>query len=214
MNTVSYKKNSFVSNHINKDIWYWNNVVNNSKKIIEFIEKIDSYQPSYLKISKWSPWVASNDSSVVYGSVKQIYPQNINLDCGDKACNDFCSYIINSFAQAFHYCFSLYLDKHNLEKNKYSIDLNWLNLKRWDAGSSMGPHFDGELGKSNGLEFTAILYLNDDYEGGELYFKDYNINLKPEAGSMVIFPGSFTHEVKEIKNSKRYMLSISAYKIN
>jgi predicted 2-oxoglutarate/Fe(II)-dependent dioxygenase YbiX len=54
---------------------------------------------------------------------------------------------------------------------------------------------------------SAVLYLNDDYEGGELNFKDQNITIKPEAGSIVIFPSvaPFYHESKEIISGNKYM---------
>jgi hypothetical protein len=37
------------------------------------------------------------------------------------------------------------------------------------------------------------IYLNDDYEGGELEFLYYARRMKPRAGDLVIFPGAFTH---------------------
>lgn len=37
------------------------------------------------------------------------------------------------------------------------------------------------------------IYLNDDYQGGELEFLYLGKRLKPGAGDVVIFPGGFTH---------------------
>ena len=42
--------------------------------------------------------------------------------------------------------------------------------------------------------FAGIVYLNDDYEGGELYFTALDIAIKPRRGTFVGFTGGFHHE--------------------
>jgi hypothetical protein len=210
MNSID--KDVFIADHKNDKIFYWKNVISNPSKILEDIDRLEKDESSYIKIEKWLPWTASDSNSNIYGDLKTFYPQNIYAQTINQQ-NDIDAYnIINNCAIAFNMCFSLYFKEHGINIENYNIEYNWLVLKRWNIGSKMGPHFDGSYGKENKLEFTAILYFNDDYEGGELYFNDQNILLKPEAGSMVVFPGSFTHEVKEIKGNYRYMMSISAYK--
>ena len=41
---------------------------------------------------------------------------------------------------------------------------------------------------------SAVIYLNDDYEGGELDFTRHDITLKPDAGDIVLFPSNFVYE--------------------
>ena len=74
----------------------------------------------------------------------------------------------------------------------------------------MGPHFDGQDGHTN-LAFSLVTYFNDDYEGGEIHFKNHNITIKPKAGSLIMFPSQepFIHEVLSIKRGTRYMMPIS-----
>ena len=43
-------------------------------------------------------------------------------------------------------------------------------------------------------DFGAIAYLNDDYEGGELYFTALDIAIKPKRGMFLGFTGGFHHE--------------------
>ena len=50
----------------------------------------------------------------------------------------------------------------------------------------------GTANTSNRL-LTFILYLNDIEEGGETEFLYYPKRIKPEAGKLILFPGSFTH---------------------
>jgi len=212
-NYVNGKKQyvMFDAEHLNDNIWYWENVASYPKELLEMIENLNDVEQSYLKIEPWKPWTASDNQSLVYGDVKALHPLKLNQTTGNEKIDQSCRYIINSFLMAFEMCFDRYFAGHNLDKSNYSMDFNWLNLKRWNVGQNMGPHFDGYVNDGKKVAFTAIFYLNDDYTGGELYFKDYDKTLKPKAGSMVIFPGDFIHEVKEIKDNKRYMLSISAY---
>lgn len=57
--------------------------------------------------------------------------------------------------------------------------------------------------------YGAILYLNDDYEGGETYYPQWDINVKPEAGMLVIHPGDGPHRhgVTRVKNKTRYTVA-------
>ena len=88
-------------------------------------------------------------------------------------------------------------------------------------GSFMYPHVDivgyvqeenttvpDYLNKWSG-HLSAVIYLNDDYEGGELYFPDHDLSIKPEPGDFITWPGSgwYVHGVKEVKNGVRFTLS-------
>ena len=72
-------------------------------------------------------------------------------------------------------------------------------LVQWPVGSSMRPHADraNPDGSPHGMPYRAfagILYLNDDYEGGELYFTALDVAIKPRRGMFVGFTGGFRHE--------------------
>ncbi|CAB4164762.1 Oxoglutarate/iron-dependent dioxygenase [uncultured Caudovirales phage] len=51
------------------------------------------------------------------------------------------------------------------------------------------------------------IYLNDDYDGGEVYFPDRNYTFKPKANSIVTWPGNknFIHGITETKVTNRYV---------
>jgi hypothetical protein len=56
--------------------------------------------------------------------------------------------------------------------------------------------------------YTSMLYLNEDYEGGELYFPMHNdFTIKPKTGMLAIFSGDINHPhgVKQITNGTRYV---------
>lgn len=84
-----------------------------------------------------------------------------------------------------------------------------LNITRWDAGTKLSLHVD-DLGYLTENHIPALVYLNDDYEGGQLNFPTHNLNIKPNKGDLIIFPGNmhYPHEVKEVISGTRYTLSV------
>lgn len=55
---------------------------------------------------------------------------------------------------------------------------------------------------------SSILYLNDNYTGGEIEFPRFNLRIKPEANSMLLFPSTYVynHEVHRITSGTRYAI--------
>lgn len=58
---------------------------------------------------------------------------------------------------------------------------------------------------------STVIYLNDDYTGGELFFPeiDGGYLYKPEKYELVHFPTPYPHGVKPVKSGKRYIITIS-----
>ena len=56
--------------------------------------------------------------------------------------------------------------------------------------------------------FSAVLYLNDVKDGGETYFNNFDISIKPEAGKIIFFPANFAyiHEAKMPKSNDKFSL--------
>ena len=86
-------------------------------------------------------------------------------------------------------------------------------IVRWMKGYRQEPHADKQLqnGEPNDFpwyDLAGLFYLNDDYEGGELYFKNQGIEFKPKPGAAYFFPGDigYSHGVKEITDGIRYVI--------
>jgi 2OG-Fe(II) oxygenase superfamily len=58
------------------------------------------------------------------------------------------------------------------------------------------------------IEVAANLYLNDDFEGGELYFPMRDLVIKPKARQLILFPGGheYIHGVKKVISGDRCVL--------
>jgi len=57
---------------------------------------------------------------------------------------------------------------------------------------------------------SNLIYLNNNYEGGELYFLEHNLKIKPEPGMLVSFPGNFWNR-HGIFPADNYRFSISIF---
>lgn len=88
-------------------------------------------------------------------------------------------------------------------------------LVRWTPGTLQIPHADKELhigedaGKPNAFpwyDLAGLFYLNDEYEGGELYFPNQGVQFKPKVGAAYFFPGdmNYIHGITEITAGERY----------
>jgi hypothetical protein len=88
---------------------------------------------------------------------------------------------------------------------------------RWPVGTRQEPHADKEMhegpdtGKPNAFpwyDIGTVFYLNDDYEGGELYFPLQGIEFKPKPGAAYFFPGdkNYIHGVRPVTSGVRYTL--------
>lgn len=86
-------------------------------------------------------------------------------------------------------------------------------LVLWKEGHSMPVHVDNAHpdGSEHGTphrDFASIIYLNDDYEGGEVFFPLAGIRLKPIRGMLVGFRGTADtpHGVTKVTKGERYTL--------
>lgn len=62
-----------------------------------------------------------------------------------------------------------------------------LHMLRYRGGQEYRPHGDALPGSGNLRNWTAIMYLNDNYEGGETEFPFIGVSFKASAGDMLVF---------------------------
>jgi hypothetical protein len=108
---------------------------------------------------------------------------------------------------------SLYRKLHTRLNTLVSISNDDLELsgfatiQRMQEGVQLTSHTDQHTDPS--IKYATILYLNDDYVDGELFFNKTGLALKPEKRSLLLFPGNdeFEHGVKHVgKGPTRYVL--------
>jgi hypothetical protein len=103
--------------------------------------------------------------------------------------------------------------------NEYDHKENWLpaahNLIRMFNNSNttsfqenyeleMFIHIDNQGHMESPIIWGTVIYFNDDYEGGEIYYPDYDYLYKPKAGSMAMHTGNTRHGVKRVISGNRF----------
>ena len=96
----------------------------------------------------------------------------------------------------------------------YRRDFNIMDLKYWEAFNFIkygpGQHFQEhhDHGFSYNCTVSLVAYVNDDYEGGELYFRLQNLNVKPESGDLFIFPSNYMypHRAMPVHSGTKYSI--------
>jgi hypothetical protein len=97
-------------------------------------------------------------------------------------------------------------------KNKYTIEINSHEeflLLEYKEGGRFDDHFDDD-GYGERI-ISMSLYLNDDYEGGEIEFTNFGElvgKIKPKKNQLFLFPSSYVyrHTAHPIKNGQKYMI--------
>jgi len=81
-------------------------------------------------------------------------------------------------------------------------------LQRMQPGVQLKSHTDQHTDPA--IKHAAILYINDDYNEGTLFFENReNSDLKPEPGTLLVFPGTeeYEHGVRPVGEGPiRYVL--------
>lgn len=94
-----------------------------------------------------------------------------------------------------------YLDLH---RNCTLSSDEGYSLLKYEVGEEYKEHTDSGSGMFRTL--SAILYLNDDYAGGELVFPELDLVIKPKAGNLLLFPSNFSyiHKSTPITSGTKY----------
>ena len=100
----------------------------------------------------------------------------------------------------------------NIQKPLY---IDSLHLVRWVEGYELKPHADAEEpnGKPHPFpwrDFGTVTFLNEDFEGGTLYYPNQNnLQVQPKSGYTAIHNGSIDHlhGVTPITKGVRYTIA-------
>jgi hypothetical protein len=106
--------------------------------------------------------------------------------------------IVDMLEKIFTIAYKKSIDFYNVDLRVF--EKTAIPLIKFEKGYKMNEHAD-----TTG-DIAAIYYLNDDYEGGEINFMDFNLKIKPKANSFIIFPSNadYWHEVLENTIKERY----------
>lgn len=87
-------------------------------------------------------------------------------------------------------------------------------LQRMQKGVELKSHTDQHTDPS--IRYAAILYINDDYKDGTLFFKNKeNSDLRPKPGTLLIFPGNeeYEHGVRPVGDGPIRYVTVGFMKV-
>jgi predicted 2-oxoglutarate/Fe(II)-dependent dioxygenase YbiX len=125
--------------------------------------------------------------------------------------------------EVFNNIFELYKDLVKNVINPYYnfeiLDSEIPQILCYEPGGHYKPHVDAESlwkepdgsvvwRKSTDRDLSTVLYLNDDFEGGDFVFPDFRIRVKPEPGLLIAFPSThhYLHSVEPVTKGTRYSI--------
>jgi hypothetical protein len=103
------------------------------------------------------------------------------------------------------------------EKTNNKIDFVTKNyiIKKYKNGQHITTHTDRDHNHDhNTYDWTALIYLNDDYEGGSVLFNDLGLEIKPSAGSILFFSTDEVHTANTVIGNKSFMFFYIQSKYN
>ena len=175
----------------NDSIWQFQDILTNGDEIINIL---NSEYP-------WEDYNNDGGGSTLVAKTSKIYPEHKE----HKVLFDIFARCIDNYVPAIQ----AKLSSENLDCNKFITRVYY-------PGSYMHNHYDKYSyvfynGEDVEPLFTVILYINDDYEGGEVVFTESNLSIKPKAGTVLMFPSYLHHQVNEVISGERYMTQTYLY---
>lgn len=95
----------------------------------------------------------------------------------------------------------------------WGINVNFYEIFNFVKYEGEGKHFriHADDGPAYKCTVSAVIYLNDDYEGGEIYFPRLDkLEVKPGYGDIAIFPSNYMYEHASlpIKSGTKYCVVV------
>lgn len=96
-----------------------------------------------------------------------------------------------------------YTKRYNVGELRYWEALNFV---KYGPGQHFQEHTDH--GFSYNCVVSMVGYVNDDYDGGEIFFRMQNIKVKPKAGDLFVFPSNFMypHRALPVHSGTKYSI--------
>lgn len=136
--------------------------------------------------------VTNGQNNSIDSQVRSVSTHNMYHDDGVSD-----SKIFNMIYSHVRRCMDLYAEKYDIP---VSHNYEKFQLLKYNAGQFFKRHSDGGPGIQRSL--SVVMYLNDDYHGGEISFDAFNLSVKAPKNSLIIFPSTpaYSHEAVPVKS--------------
>lgn len=217
------------------NILYIENIFLLHKEFLEAIENFDADESIHGIIPQWSKWADDTNREWVpvktkYEASKQallsgisritklvdwditinedntLWPK-VEVDSNYSDAHRLAYDILRMIDEPYKDSLGIWADTFNQTKPVH-ISKNYC-IRKYKTGADMVAHIDKNLDRpTESMDWTGLIYLNDNYEGGEIVFPELNVSFKPSAGSIVFFPCETVHKVNQIiTGNKTYIFT-------
>lgn len=173
-----------IKNDIGTCIRMYSNLFDNGKKFIDELEDECSQDWGFLR------WVRAE---VGDGYVSDIRT-SMSCELAPLSAHNGSVSRLNSLVNNWQEIFSG-IDKAVWDyRDDFELELQadeGYRVLRYGKGAEYKAHQDH--GPNNQRVLSLVAFLNDDFSGGELTFPHFDVQIKPKAGSCVIFPSNFPY---------------------
>jgi hypothetical protein len=179
-------------------VYIYKNTLKKEIDIVNRLEKVIGENQD--EFFKW------NEAQVGYGQTMKDY-----RDCVDfkvrkadiekfKIANSDLKNIYNEIDERLQECLRDYCSKFNISMGFQEA----VNFVRYGEGQHFATHSDH--GFSYICTVSSVMYLNDNYTGGGLYFPYLEYTYTPEEGDIVFFPSTFlyAHAALPVEDGVKY----------
>ena len=174
------------------------NVFFNTDEIIQNIETVTNDPNSDVKFERARIFTSASGEV----SKKRTNSNLFINEAGQK--NEFFRQLNNEFFLSVLSATQWYVKEYGINESIEHAES--YNLLRYQTGEEYKAHYDGHSRMNRAI--SPILYLNDDYEGGEIEFVHFGLKVKPKAGSLFIFPSTYpySHIAHPVTDGTKYAI--------
>ena len=194
---------------LHRNVYYFPAVFTDIAKLMDTLESVNSKA-----VTPWTTWYANAEQDgYPYGDLKTLNMHEISseLDPDIRAKSE---YVIYEFLNTMEACCREFMVQHGASDDEL-VELHdglfnrgaYYGIRRYNEAESMGPHPDRvEDGRDT---YTISVYLDDEYEGGELAVVQEGVDaiIKAKAGSIVVFPSGYLHESKVLTKGRKTIMT-------
>jgi predicted 2-oxoglutarate/Fe(II)-dependent dioxygenase YbiX len=126
--------------------------------------------------------------------------------------------LVKHLRQRLREALTYYLDMANLNTLDFLMPPSY-KCSIWKLDKTLHPHrdtinYDDEYTGDPRATVNALLYVTDEYEGGNINFPEYGISIKPKAGSVLVFDSGVLHGVDAVTSGERLTVQSNLYSIH
>lgn len=174
----------------------YKNVLSNPESVLEEIENgLEEWEAGGVAESRYEEYLKTNPTE----QMRNVYVKYLPFYEFD-ATSDLQRRLIKEINDAFDVCESDYVNSTGISLKNHE----GYQIVKYNPGQYFKEHVDAT--KEFPRKLSTVYYFNDDYTGGEIFFPNLNILIKPEKNSMIVFPSSeaYRHSARPVISGTKY----------